>query len=196
MTLLPRLPLRASLFSLSPVSPLALMSCGFWCLLVVQVIDTVASRGAESADILRKQGMADAVIACIDAPKVRCSLHRVTDCCHCAAPAVAPCTTLIYCIHTLTAEPRTHIRHSLTRAFPRFACRIAVLQNDVVESDKGGDKSGGGGGAGSGAGGDKGGASYVPDPATRDAILATVVAILTKLVTPEEVVDGVSLVVQ
>jgi hypothetical protein len=71
-----------------------------------------------------------------------------------------------------------------------------VLQNDVVESDKGGDKSGGGGGAGSGAGGDKGGASYVPDPATRDAILATVVAILTKLVTPEEVVDGVSLVVQ
>jgi hypothetical protein len=36
---------------------------------MLQVLDVVASRSAESADILRKQGIADAVIACIDCPK-------------------------------------------------------------------------------------------------------------------------------
>ena len=36
---------------------------------VDQVLDSVASRSTEAADILRKQGIADAVIACIDCPK-------------------------------------------------------------------------------------------------------------------------------
>ena len=36
---------------------------------MLQVLDVVASRSSESADILRKQGIADAVIACIDCPK-------------------------------------------------------------------------------------------------------------------------------
>jgi hypothetical protein len=42
----------------------------------LQVLDVVASRGAESADILRKQGIADAVIACIDAPKTEVEVDK------------------------------------------------------------------------------------------------------------------------
>ena len=105
-------------------------------LVMLQVLDAVASGGSESADILRKQGVIDVAIDCADLKKGD------------AAAAAAEAT------------------------------------------ETAGDGSGG---AGQAAGQEKT-VAYTTDPVTRASIQATVTSIFSKLVTPEEVTEAISLV--